>query len=247
MTLKKCESPTKRHSWTWSGCGHTVGFGVVESVSGDLLEGTESPQKSNTIEVLKKDGRNGGHEMLMIMGRTQMERYSPEQSMTSNGHIRYDLSGQDLVKETKIDADLATPECLTQTFDCVTEEEEEEGLMNNGLIIQARSTTLTKVHTKHKNETHSRSGPKNKEINKEIVKTLLFIALLIGESASWMTIYTDMKQKEKTRILLFLLLPTFVTSIIWFAMNWFDKHISMKSFCLIAFLLPLSIPSPIFM
>ena len=247
MTLKRCESPSKRHSWTWSGCGHTAGFGVIETVGGELLEGTESPQKSNTIEVLRKNGDSGGHEMIMIMGRTQMERYSPEASIMSNGNIRFDLSGSELLKESRMDEDLPSPDCLTDTLDLVTEDVEQLSLMNNGHLIKSTARTKEKKEGQNKLKNGKTVGNtiSSLDVSREILRTVTWMVLLLAEGAAWLTLYSDMKGREKDSILLFLLLPTLINSFAWFAINWYNKQITMKFFCLIALLLFLSIPSPL--
>ena len=127
MTLGGAEEfPLKRHSWSWTGDGSgetgghreegnniSKGFcPVIQSyclvtlstaVSGDLLLGTESPVKSNTIEVLRKVDDTGGHEMIMVLSQTQYnrcgqlaamtvpDRFVPEPRVSATAAVRWDL------------------------------------------------------------------------------------------------------------------------------------------------------------
>ena len=246
MTLKSCESPSKRHSWTWSGCGHTAGIGVLETVGGELLEGTESPQKSNTIEVLRKDGEKGGHEMIMIMGRTQLDRYSPEPSKLSNGNVRYDLNGPKLTKETRLIEELTTPDSLMDVLDLVTEETECLTHMNGHLLKNVKEVSKDNQKVKRLKKRRVTEKVLSKlELGREIGRILLCLGLLLGEGMAWFSLYIDMEAKEHNSILIFLLLPTLVTSLAWFSINWYNKEITMKYFCLVAFLLVCSLPSPL--
>ena len=67
MTLGGAGCPEKRHSWSWSG-------GDGETVSADLLISTESPVKSNTVEVLERVESEGGHEVIMVLSQAQCSR-----------------------------------------------------------------------------------------------------------------------------------------------------------------------------
>ena len=67
MTLGGAGCLEKRHSWSWSG-------GDGETVSADLLIGTESPVKSNTVEVLERVESEGGHEVIMVLSQAQCSR-----------------------------------------------------------------------------------------------------------------------------------------------------------------------------
>ena len=44
-------------------------------MSADLLIGTESPVKSNTVEVLERVESEGGHEVIMVLSQAQCSRY----------------------------------------------------------------------------------------------------------------------------------------------------------------------------
>ena len=43
-------------------------------MSADLLIGTESPVKSNTVEVLERVEAEGGHEVIMVLSQAQCSR-----------------------------------------------------------------------------------------------------------------------------------------------------------------------------
>ena len=43
-------------------------------MSADLLIGTESPVKSNTVEVLERVESEGGHEVIMVLSQAQCSR-----------------------------------------------------------------------------------------------------------------------------------------------------------------------------
>ena len=48
--------------------------GEGETVSADLLIGTDSPIKSNTVEVLERVESEGGHEVIMVLSQAQCSR-----------------------------------------------------------------------------------------------------------------------------------------------------------------------------
>ena len=81
----------------------------------------------------------------------------------------------------------------------------------------------------------------------EVINLLTMITLLICEFLSWIFFYINLKEDEKTHILLSMVLPTIFNFFFWLLTNWNNKKISSNLFCLMTGLLLFSIPSPLAM
>ena len=81
----------------------------------------------------------------------------------------------------------------------------------------------------------------------DVINLLTMITLLICEFLSWIFFYINLKEDEKTHILLSMVLPTIFNFFFWLLTNWNNKKISSNVFCLMTGLLLFSIPSPLAM
>ena len=76
MTLEESMSPRSQHFRSWS-----------EEIPGteEEEEDLDNPLKSNTVEVLQKEGARGHHQVLMFLGQTQREQLSCQHSADPGG------------------------------------------------------------------------------------------------------------------------------------------------------------------
>ena len=74
MTLEETMSPRNQHFRSWS-----------EEITGtgDEDEDLDNPVKSNTVEVLQKEGARGHHQVLMFLGQTQRDQLGCQHSVES--------------------------------------------------------------------------------------------------------------------------------------------------------------------
>ena len=74
MTLDGAMSPRNQHFRSWS-----------EEIPGteDGGDDLDNPVKSNTVEVLQKEGARGHHQILMFLAQTQRDQLSCQHSVES--------------------------------------------------------------------------------------------------------------------------------------------------------------------
>ena len=233
MKLQSESVPENRQSWT-----------VWESERKDRISLNKYRETSETeLGILKNKNYNHDHEI--EIDRELKERNSPEHSICLlNTNVNYDLNNQDILIETKAQSNMSREK-----------KSEFKKLITNGEASTEESLKRKKLRPvriesePRKRNTHILDDPEPISLSllcsvREVLRIILNVGLLLGEGCAWVTLYTMTNQEH---VLIFLILPTVVSSTAWLACNWCNKQLSWSYFATVLCLLLLSVPSPVFL
>ena len=82
------------------------------------------------------------------------------------------------------------------------------------------------------------------ETSRELLRTLLYLLLVVGEAVAWLRLYSGLEDSQHEVILYLLCAPSLVTSLCWLSSS-FRRRVSCSSTISVVGLLLLSLPSPV--
>ena len=82
------------------------------------------------------------------------------------------------------------------------------------------------------------------EISRELLRTLLFLLLVVGEAVAWLRLYSGLEDSQHEVILYLLCAPSLVTSLCWLSSS-FRRRVSCSTSISVLGLLLFSLPSPV--
>lgn len=240
MKLQSESVPEKRQSWSvWRADGK-------ETV---LLEDIATSSK-DTPEHINNELHVG--DFLTEINSDKEERNSPEPSECFPTNGIFDLTDHHLSPERTEEVNMAAQ----------TKGEEFKHLIaNRGLspkethtraALKSNQITPVEMNEHNSRYTNILDDPEPRPLSRlnkfrEVLRIVLNVGLLLGEGGAWITLYGEMDVTNQEYILLFLILPTVLTSSGWLAANWCNKTISWAYFSTVFCLTLASVPSPIFL
>lgn len=158
-------SPRNQHFRSWS-----------EEITGtEDDEDLDNPVKSNTVEVLQKEGP-GGHQVLMFLGQTQRDQLSCRDPADSRSQKGWTHFMGEIINDIRLSLDV---EYETMT------------IISNTEISRDDDQTELEPHYSYRANRIKKIQSDEKALHfKDILKTSSTCCLLILESLTWIYLYT---------------------------------------------------------